>query len=65
MGLATFRVDEVSVTAFAASVDEARSFKVANRYDRDSRLLAQRGANLVIDSAMAEHGRTHCKHAER
>jgi hypothetical protein len=30
-GFGNLRVDKVSVTAFAASVDEARSFKVANK----------------------------------
>jgi len=30
-GLGHLRVDKVSVTAFAASVDEARSLKVANK----------------------------------
>jgi hypothetical protein len=31
-GFGNLRVDKVSVTAFAASVDEASSFKVANKF---------------------------------
>jgi len=30
-GFGNLRVNKVSVTAFAASVDEARSFKIANK----------------------------------
>jgi hypothetical protein len=31
-GFGNFRVDKVSVTPFAASIDEAGSFKVANKF---------------------------------